>query len=63
MELASIIVSIVVLVVSVIVVVLGWWKNRNVYDVERMLFFRHNQIDKTNNNDKLKNKLIFCNVE
>ncbi len=57
MELASIVISIVALVVSVIVAVIGWWKNRNVYDVERMLFFRNNQIDKTNNNDKLKNKL------
>ena len=57
MEIASIIISIVALLVSAVVAMWGWWRHRNVYDIERTLFFRKNQIDKTNNNDALRKKL------
>ena len=38
-------ISVIALVVSVFVVILGWWRHRNVYDIERTLFFRKNQIE------------------
>ncbi len=57
MEITSIIISIIALFVSAAVAMWGWWKHRNIYDIERTLFFRNNQIDKTNNNDVLKRKL------
>jgi hypothetical protein len=57
MEIASLIISIIALSVLGYLTVLGWWRQRTVYDIERILFFREHQIDKQNNNNKLKEKL------
>ncbi|MCK5122880.1 MAG: hypothetical protein KAQ87_01915 [Candidatus Pacebacteria bacterium] len=56
-ETISIFISTVALLVSVAVAMQGWWRHRNVYAIERKLFFRKNQIDKSNNNNELKKKL------
>lgn len=50
-------VSTAALIVSVIIAIYGWWRQRNIYDVERVLFFRDSQINQANNNDALRNKL------
>lgn len=56
-DMASIVISIVALIVSSAVAMRGWCRHRNIYDIERILFFRNNQINKMNNNDDLKKKL------
>ncbi|MDD2785926.1 MAG: hypothetical protein PHS79_03470 [Patescibacteria group bacterium] len=53
----ALVVSIIALVASSAIAMWGWWKQRNVYDIERVLFFRNTQIDKINNNEELKQKL------
>jgi high-affinity Fe2+/Pb2+ permease len=57
MGIVSLIISIIALFVSAAFAMWGWWRHRNVYDIERALFFRKNQIDKINNNEALRKKL------
>lgn len=57
MEILALGFSILSLVVVTLIAIKGWWRHRNIYDIERTLFFRKSQIDKTNNNNKLKEKL------
>ena len=57
LELLALGFSIFSLIVATVIAVKGWWKHRNIYDIERTLFFRKSQTDKTNNNDKLREKL------
>ncbi|NQV00828.1 MAG: hypothetical protein HQ537_01785 [Parcubacteria group bacterium] len=57
MEITSITISILALSISTAVAIWGWRRHRNIYDVERFLFFRKNQIDKSNNNNELRKKL------
>ena len=57
MELLALGFSIFSLAIAAIIAVKGWWRRRNIYDIERTLFFRKSQTDKTNNNDKLREKL------
>lgn len=61
MELAALIVSIIAFVVSAAVAMWGWWRHRNVYDIERTLFFRQNEAKRSDQNSKhneeLKKKL------
>lgn len=49
--------SLISLIISSVIASRGWWKQRNIYDIERIMFFKKSQIDKNNNNDELKLKL------
>jgi hypothetical protein len=57
MELLALGLSIFSLIVATTIAVKGWWRHRNIYDIERTLFFRNPKTDKTNNNNKLREKL------
>jgi len=61
MEVAALTVSVIALFVSAAVAMWGWWRHRNVYDIERTLFFRQNEAKRSDQNSKhneeLKKKL------
>lgn len=57
MEILALILSVLALIVSTAVAMWGWQRNRNIYDIERDLFFRQNETDESNHNFELRTKL------
>lgn len=57
MEVVAILISIVALAISTIVAVWGWWRHRNIYGIERVLFFRQQEVNASSHNLKSNEEL------
>ena len=55
MEYIALIISVLAIIISASVAIWGWWRHRNIYDIERHLYFR--KLKDTNDNKELKKKL------